>query len=60
MLVMSDADCQLYQLSSNSTCKKIKTKMIGMVESLLNEEDLRTTSSSHETEEAEKQDNFFV
>ena len=47
-------------LSSEPTREKIKTKMIGMVESLLNEEDLHTTSSSHETEEAAKQDDFFV
>ena len=34
--------------------------MIGMVESLLNEENLHaTSSSSHETEEAAKQDNFL-
>ena len=33
--------------------------MIGMVESLLNEENLRATSSSHETEEVAKQDNFL-
>ena len=33
--------------------------MIGMVESLLNEQALRATSSSQETEEAAKQDDFF-
>ena len=58
--LMSDADNQFYQLTSKSTLEKMKTKMIGMVEILLNEEDLRATSSSHETEEAAKQDKFFV
>ena len=37
----------------------MKTKMIGMFESLLNDEDLRATSSSHEVEEAAKQDDFL-
>ena len=56
---MSDADNQFYLYSSESIPEKIKTKMIGMVEFLLNEEDLRATSSSHETEEAAKQHDFF-
>ena len=34
--------------------------MIALVESLLNEEDVRATSSSYETEEAAKQDNFLL
>ena len=58
--LMSDADNQFYQFTSESTGGKIKTKMIGTVESLLNEEDLRATSSSDEIEEAAKQDDFFV
>ena len=58
--LMPDADNQFYQFASESTREKIKTKIIGMVESLLNEEDLRSTSSSHKTEEAAKQDDSFV
>ena len=54
---MSDADDQFYQFTSEFTCEKI---MIGMVGSLLNVEDPRASSSSHKTEEAAKQDNFFV
>ena len=49
---MLDADNQ-------STHEKIKIKIIGMVEFLLNKEDLRATTSSHKTEEAAKQDDFF-
>ena len=45
---MSDADNQFFQFTSESTRKKIKVKLIGMVKSLLNEEDLRATSSSNE------------
>ena len=56
--LMSDADHQFYQFASESTREKIKTKMIGMVKALLNEEDLRATSSD-ETVEAAKQDDFF-
>ena len=52
--LMSDADNQFYQFTSESTPEKIKTKMILMVEFLQNEEDLRATSSSDETEEAVK------
>ena len=48
-----------FQFTSESTRKKIKTKMICMVESLLNEEYLRATSSSDETEETANQDDFF-
>ena len=58
-LMSNDAN-QFYQFTSESTREKIKTKMIGMVESLLNEEDVRAASSSDETEEATKQNNFFV
>ena len=58
--LMPDPDNQFYQFTFKSTRAKIKTKMIDMVESLLNEEDLRATSSSDETEEAVKQDEFFV
>ena len=57
--LMSDADNQFYQFTSESTREKIKTKMIGLVESLLNKEDLRATSRSREIEEEAKQD-FFV
>ena len=57
---MSGADNQCYQFTSESTCEKIKTKMIGMVESLLNEEYLRATSSCEDTKEVAKQDDFFV
>ena len=56
----SDADNQFYRFTSEFTREKIKTKMIGMVESLLNEEDLRATSSSHEIVEAAKQDVFLL
>ena len=52
--LMSDADNQFYQFTSESTPEKIKTKMILMAEFLQNEEDLRATSSSDETEEAVK------
>ena len=38
----------------------MKTKMIGMVESSRNDQDLRATSSNHEAEEAAKQDDYFV
>ena len=58
--LMSDADHLFYQFTCKSTRAKIKTKMIDMVESLLNEEDLRGTSSSDEKEEAAKQEEFFV
>ena len=58
--LMSDADNQFYQFTSESTRETIKTTMIGLVESLLNEEDLRATSSSHKTEKAAKQDNLLV
>ena len=58
--IISDEDTQFYQFTCESIREKIKTKMIDMVESLLNGEDLRATSSSHETEEAVKQDDFFV
>ena len=43
---MSDADNQFYQLTSESTREKKKTKIIGMVKSLLNKKDLRATSSN--------------
>ena len=56
---MSDAYNQFYQFTSESTRDKMKTKMICVVESLLNEEDLRATSSSHKTEGAAKQDDFL-
>ena len=58
--LMSDADNQFYQFTSESTRETIKTTMIGLVESLLNEDDLRATSSSHKTEKAAKQDNCLV
>ena len=57
---MSDADNPFYQFTSESPCEKIKTKMISLVETLLNEKDIRATSMSHEIEEAVKQDYFFV
>ena len=56
---MSEADNQLFQFNSESIYKKIKAKLIGLVKSLLNEEDLCPTSSSHETEAAAKQDDFL-
>ena len=56
---MSDADNQFYQFTSESTREKIKTEMIGIVESLLKEEDLRATSTSDETDETVKQVDFF-
>ena len=58
--LMSGANNQFYQFTSESNRETIKTTMIGLVESFLNEEDLRPTSSSHETEKAAKQDNFLV
>ena len=57
--LISDADNQFYQFTSESASEKIKTKMIVMVESLLNEEDLRAISSNDETEEAAKQEDFL-
>ena len=57
---MSDADNQFFQFTSESTREKIKTKLIGLVDSLLNEEDLRATSSSYKTEEAAKKNDVFV
>ena len=51
--LMSDADNQFYQFTSESNREIIKTTMIGLVESLLNDEDLRATSSSHGTEKAD-------
>ena len=57
---MSDADNPFYQFTSESTREKIKTKMIGLVETLLNQEDIRATSMSHEIEETVKQNYFFV
>ena len=57
--LMSDADNQYFQFTSEPTHEKIKTKLIGLVNTLLNEKDLRATSRSHETEEAAKQDDFF-
>ena len=56
---MSDADNQFYQFTSESTREKIKAKMIGMVQSLSNEENLHATNSSDETEEAAKHDDFL-
>ena len=47
------------QFTSISIREKIQTKMIGLVESLLNEKDIRANSRSHEIEEAAKQDDFF-
>ena len=58
--LMSHADNQFYQFTSESTRETIKTTMIGLVEFLLNDEDLRVTSSSHKTEKAAKQDNCLV
>ena len=57
--LMSNADNQFCQFTSKSTYEKIKTKMIGIVEYLLNKKDPRATSSSDETEVAAKQDDFF-
>ena len=57
---MSEANNRFYLFTSESNRETIKTTMIGLVESLLNEEDLRATSSSHETEKAAKQDNLLV
>ena len=57
--LMSDADNQFYQFTCESNREKIKTKMVDMVEHLLNEEGLHATSSSDETEEVAKQDDFF-
>ena len=56
---MSDADNQFYQFTSEPTREKIKTTMIVLVESLLNEKDLRAASSSHKTEESAKRDDFL-
>ena len=58
--LMSNADNQVFQFSSESTREKIKTKLIGLVKSLLNRKDLRATNSCHEAKEAAKQDGFFV
>ena len=58
--LMSDANNRFYLFTSESNRETIKTTMIDLVESLLNEDDLRATSSSHETEMVAKQDNCLV
>ena len=57
-LLMLDADNQFYQFTSEYTSENMKTKIISMVESLLNE-DLHATSNSNKTEKAVKQDDFL-